>query len=287
MFSVISSVSTEGGWVYITGTNLGPTANGFSVDIGSGLAAITDIEIVEPNTKIRFKLASGTGGGDVTLNIAGQAITVSSMFHYAGPSVTSVSRVTGTGGAVKISLVGDSFGADAGSIVVKVGDVVCTNVQLTVAHKVLTCDLPAGEYLGAAVTVSVGGLQSSGSSSGTVTSSTTDTCNTGNTGNDNPDTPTNTDNPDNTDNPGNTDNNNNNSGNTDSNGDSGNTDQNSEQSKYQMLPRIPLDPVSNPSKILLQNPQQKLPDLLLAKKAELPRVLLQAEELLPQALLTS
>eukprot|EP00026_Physarum_polycephalum_P001653 Phypoly_transcript_01655.p1 GENE.Phypoly_transcript_01655~~Phypoly_transcript_01655.p1 ORF type:complete len:1042 (+),score=102.30 Phypoly_transcript_01655:424-3126(+) len=127
----VTNVSTSGGTISIFGTNFGPLLSSVSVSLGGSLCASLNMSV--PHKVLTCRVGAGTQKIDVLVNVSGYTSTLPGATIYAGPSVSSISRVSTTGGLLVIT--GNNFGANATGVFIDI----CTNITMTVPHKTINC----------------------------------------------------------------------------------------------------------------------------------------------------
>ncbi|KAH3765385.1 protein serine/threonine kinase [Pelomyxa schiedti] len=139
--------STQGGIVFINGSNFGPSGTPVSVNVTPicGEDTIcTNATIYEAHTVIRCFAPSGSGVGNLlSVYVSGQYGS-NSVFSYQSPVISSITSPK-TEGAL-ITIAGTNFGPLCTPVEVTLGDEgkKCTNASVVEEHTKIQCYAPSG-----------------------------------------------------------------------------------------------------------------------------------------------
>ena len=180
----VTSSSTAGGTVTITGTNFGPvgtsdiTSLKLTTDAATSTQAdFTDATVSVANTKITATAPAGSGKDlAVTLVIGGQTATNGdTAFTYSAPAITSAGAIstgptwTTTGyGAYStqagawVTITGTNFGPSQALTALTIGGVACANPFVTVADTQIMCLFGPGAGKDYDIVFSVNGIDATG-----------------------------------------------------------------------------------------------------------------------------
>eukprot|EP01105_Mastigella_eilhardi_P010556 TRINITY_DN2467_c2_g1_i10.p1 TRINITY_DN2467_c2_g1~~TRINITY_DN2467_c2_g1_i10.p1 ORF type:complete len:1995 (+),score=390.57 TRINITY_DN2467_c2_g1_i10:793-5985(+) len=149
----VTTASTSGGSITITGQNFGPASAGTPI-VKLGSSTCTGVTFLVDHFLLQCLAPAGAGRQIVTVTVGGQQSN-SWPFYYNTPSISSATMTSTAGGLINIT--GENFGASAGDIVVYVHDIECTSVVLLTPHTKISCIAPPGTGVKQEVRVYVSG----------------------------------------------------------------------------------------------------------------------------------
>lgn len=150
--------STAGGDdLTITGSNFGTSGADTGVRVGQLNCSV--LAVIQG--RIICDLPASYGEQDVVVTVSGQKSVSPAFFAYGAPTITSVSGCTNVGSTTVncsqtattvVTVSGSNFGSAAaalgrsGPLTVTVDGVICSGVNVIIAHTRLSCSLPAGGF---------------------------------------------------------------------------------------------------------------------------------------------
>jgi hypothetical protein len=135
-----SKASTKGGWLIITGQNLGPDLGETSIHCCD--RPIKEIELKQPHKRLRVRIPPGCGR-QIPLRILVGGQSVLFHFDYQAPEILKIGTVPLEGGLLEVT--GTNFGNEVRKISVFVREVWLKDiaVQIHTPHQKLVLSMPA------------------------------------------------------------------------------------------------------------------------------------------------
>eukprot|EP01133_Synstelium_polycarpum_P009826 gene9826-11476_t len=135
----ISATNALGGSLVINGTDFYSDQSLISVTFGG--KTCTNLVLITGHFSVSCLAPSGTGTVPVVLSVAGVPSQPYN-FTYVEPAITSVSPIGAYGG--EITVTGSLLSNDTADLTFLIGDLECTNINITVLLETFTCTLPHG-----------------------------------------------------------------------------------------------------------------------------------------------
>eukprot|EP01133_Synstelium_polycarpum_P011608 gene11608-13551_t len=106
--------------------------------------------------QLQLDIPAGSGGGNRPIVVQIEGFKLYAEYVYKPSDIDSVTPVSANGGVITVS--GQNFGSTLVQLIVKVGSVLCTDVQYITAHTQFFCTAPPGKGTNVILSVAVNGV---------------------------------------------------------------------------------------------------------------------------------